>query len=253
MKRRLLGTLFLSLTVTNCGDKESAAAPAAVPAEAENETSRAVLSKTDAVAAYLADLDSRRTTLERSFNAPTLGADLSREAVERRLQEMFDLDQLIRFAVVPPPESEFDDGQRDAITQVVGNQMGEVDQKHTEELQAFVGKHGWPKTSVYGQVAAQNAWLIAQHADQSPDFQQEALAEMKALGPEVQARHVAYLADRVATKTGKQLYGTQGKCVGKGKWEPNPVQDPKDLDKRRANIGLESMEEYKERFVDSCP
>ncbi len=49
-----------------------------------------------------------------------------------------------------------------------------------------------------------------------------------------------------------QTFGTQGRCVGPGEWEPNPVTAPEGLEARRAEIGLGSMAEYKAQFKTVC-
>ena len=75
---------------------------------------------------------------------------------------------------------------------------------------------------------------------------------------ETMPSNYAYLYDRIATSWSDisqrklQLYGTQGKCVGKGKWEALPVQDLQNLDNRRLKVGLGSMAEYKEQFKETC-
>ena len=50
----------------------------------------------------------------------------------------------------------------------------------------------------------------------------------------------------------KQRYGTQGQCRGKGLWEPHPIEDIDNLDQRRESVGLETMQDYKNKFKDIC-
>jgi hypothetical protein len=49
-----------------------------------------------------------------------------------------------------------------------------------------------------------------------------------------------------------QRYGTQGQCVGAGQWEPLPIEDEKNVDKRRKEVGLPTMAEYKQNFKEIC-
>lgn len=75
---------------------------------------------------------------------------------------------------------------------------------------------------------------------------------------ETNPANYAYLWDRVAssfndiTKRKPQRYGTQGQCVGPGKWEPLPMEDEKNINKRRKEVGLPTREEYKKNFKDIC-
>ena len=121
-------------------------------------------------------------------------------------------------------------------------------------------KYSWFTISEWGKAADGNAWLLVQHADHDREFQQDILAKLEKLYPigETRPDHYAYLYDRVATafqdpaKRTLQRYGTQGKCIGPGKWEPFPIEDPDQVDARRASVGLPPLAEYIERFKDIC-
>lgn len=77
-------------------------------------------------------------------------------------------------------------------------------------------------------------------------------------GGKTDPRNYAYMFDRVAaswndpTKRNLQRYGTQGTCVGPGKWEPLPMEEPTELDKRRAEVGLPTMAEYQNIMNEFC-
>src|SRR5262249_35173138 len=58
-------------------------------------------------------------------------------------------------------------------------------------------------------------------------------------------KHLAYLTDRVrVAEKAKQVYGTQFRQVN-GKLEPCPIEDEANVDKRRKEVGLPSMAEYR--------
>ena len=66
---------------------------------------------------------------------------------------------------------------------------------------------------------------------------------------DVPKRDIAYLEDRVATNHGRpQIYGTQFHNNSDGQLEPLPIQDPKNVDKRRKRMGLETLSEYEKRI-----
>lgn len=113
-----------------------------------------------------------------------------------------------------------------------------VDRANTRRLQEIVATHGWPTISIVGEDGADAAWTLAQHADADRDFQARVLALMEELLPSQQVRPslVAYLRDRV---TQPQRYGTQGRCVGPGKWEPNELEQPAKVDDLRKEAGIQ--------------
>lgn len=113
----------------------------------------------------------------------------------------------------------------------------------------------WFTISEFGAVTDSNAWLIVQHADLDTAFQKQVLSKLKQLYPkgETNRHNYAYLDDRDAVAEKRlQLYGTQGICVGPGKWEPHPIEDFSNVDKRRAEMELGTMAEYIAVFKDIC-
>ena len=149
-----------------------------------------------------------------------------------------------------------------AFKQSLFARLTKVDEFNTSELQKMLKNRGWFRDDIDGQGAANDAWLIAQHADRNPAFQQEALklieAELDA--PGVSKSNYAYLYDRVqmrridgdAANMPVQRYGTQGSCSGPGTWEPFSVEEPERIDAVRAEVGLGTMAEYKSMFKDMC-
>lgn len=125
-----------------------------------------------------------------------------------------------------------------------------LDKKHTNELKRIIAQHGWPTIPMVGVEASNDAWLIAQHADHDRQFQKECLSLLKSLPPDVISLHnIAYLEDRLLVAENKpQLYGTQ--FQGKGKnLRPQPIADEQNVDKRRKQMNLMSMAEYKQLML----
>jgi hypothetical protein len=126
-----------------------------------------------------------------------------------------------------------------------------VDEQNTLAMKHIIATVGWPTISVFGAEVASAAWLLVQHADHDPVFQQQCSDLMKQLKDgEVKRIDIAYLEDRVCVNTGRgQLYGTQfgevfdekGVVVAYG---PKPIEDEANIDARRAELGLESFAEY---------
>jgi hypothetical protein len=67
---------------------------------------------------------------------------------------------------------------------------------------------------------------------------------------EVRGRDVAYLTDRVLLAEGKkQLYGTQAK-IEEGHVGFLPIKDEANVEKRRKEVGLQPLSEYREQLAE---
>ncbi|KQO55537.1 hypothetical protein ASF14_04020 [Sphingomonas sp. Leaf257] len=120
------------------------------------------------------------------------------------------------------------------------------DHDNTQWLKALVARQGWPKRSEIGEDAAEQAWLLVQHADADPAFQLSSLRLMEPLMAkgEVSKDDYAYLYDRVMLKiAGKQRYATQAMCDN-GRRVPQPLEDEKAVDRLRADVGLAPVAVY---------
>ncbi|HEY6816361.1 MAG TPA: DUF6624 domain-containing protein [Croceibacterium sp.] len=126
--------------------------------------------------------------------------------------------------------------------------MGEIaalDTANALWLKDIVAREGWPEVSAVGEKAADEAWLLVQHADHDPVFQLDALLLMEPLVAqrEVSPRNFAYLYDRVMLKlAGKQRYATQFTCID-GKWGPQPIEDEAAVDRLRREAQMETLAE----------
>ena len=119
-----------------------------------------------------------------------------------------------------------------------------IDAKHTKRMREIVAEIGWPTVSKVGAEGASNAWLLVQHADHDVDFQEHCLQLMnEAPTGEVSVTDIAYLTDRVCVNRGRgQLYGTQFTQEG-GKHIPRMIEDEKNVDARRAKVGMGPLSE----------
>jgi hypothetical protein len=125
--------------------------------------------------------------------------------------------------------------------------MEAVDRRNTARLKEVVDKGGWPGKSRVGQDGAHAAWLLVQHADKDRAFQKRCLAllEKAVKAGEASGQDLAYLSDRVLVGEGKkQVYGTQFKGAG-ARIEPYPIEDETNVDRRRKEVGLPTMAEYR--------
>ena len=128
--------------------------------------------------------------------------------------------------------------------------------RHQPIIQRIVRQYGYPGFRQVGEKSSGNFWLLVQHADAHPDFQRQVL---KLMLPEVKKKNAsptnyAYLTDRVAVGSGRlEEYGTQVVYEGKDMSitaVPASLRDPKNVDKRRAAIGMEPLQDYLSRMTD---
>lgn len=127
-----------------------------------------------------------------------------------------------------------------------------VDRRNTERLKTIVDKIGWPSISKVGNEGSSNAWLLVQHADHDPEFQKRCLELMKSEPEgEISKHDIAYLEDWIAIRDGRcQIYGTHFSINFDGQLEPLPIEDPDNVDKRREEMGLETLSAHQKRMQE---
>jgi len=177
----------------------------------------------------------------RADDAPPKDEKLRAELVERADEDQKARRQLIDLQARP--------GGKDAEA---AKKMQEIDARNTAWMKEVVDKHGWPGKSLVGEDGAMKAWLLVQHADQDRAFQKRCLpllAEAVKKG-EATGQHLAYLTDRVkVADKEKQVYGTQFRQAD-GKMEPYPIEDEANVDRRRKEVGLPPLAEYRKMIEE---
>lgn len=131
--------------------------------------------------------------------------------------------------------------------------MKAVHEQHAARLKEIIVCHGWPGIGLVGEDAAKAAWLIVQHSVSDPAFMAECVGLLEeAVGRgDVAGWQLAFLQDRVCTLAGQpQYYGTQFDVDEQGWPTPFPVKDPATVNKRRARLGLNSLEERLEQMLE---
>lgn len=125
----------------------------------------------------------------------------------------------------------------------------DFNKKSTARMKEIITEHGWPDNSLVGEVGAHAAWLLIQHSDTDPIFQEKCLNLLKEAYQkgEASGSNYAFLYDRVMVNKGeKQLFGTQVRLNNETKlYEFQPIEKEEDLNKRRSEVGLQwTGEEY---------
>ena len=191
-----------------------------------------------------AGIAQRRATIEAN-------QDIDCNSVGKLLTLMFDIDQFARFSVFAICPSSLDW----KCVSEPAERVVSVDAANLNQLKLIIARYSWSQLKVCGGTGAQHdAWLLVQHSDQDKPFQRTVLGKMREafLAGEVSGTDYAYLVDRVAMGENKpQTFGTQGHCDGQ-KWIPFPIADPKRLDRRRHEMGMEPEAEMRPRADILC-
>ncbi len=116
-----------------------------------------------------------------------------------------------------------------------------TDARNLARLKEITRRNGFPKAADVGRDGVAAAWLLVQHADADPAFQEQILSELEGLGDAdgISSEQIALLTDRVLLAQGRpQRYGSQ--YGGKPGTRPamRPVEDPEGLDARRARMHM---------------
>ncbi|MDN3204069.1 DUF6624 domain-containing protein [Algoriphagus sediminis] len=160
----------------------------------------------------------------------------------RELEEMVKIDQLAASNAQPPKEfSSLSQSEWESKKDSIFRANQEKASKILEEV-------GYPGFDKVGQVGERNFWLIVQHSDFNLAFQEEVLDLMheEVLEGNASPSNYALLTDRVRMNKGEKLvYGTQVNYnFITGEAFSLPTEDPENLNARRAEMGLEPIEDY---------
>lgn len=159
--------------------------------------------------------------------------------VKERLQEMVNRDQEAR-------QKYFMIMNAQNVSEIKKILQLEYDLPNTQTLKTIIQVYGWPKESIFGKQASDNAWLIAQHADHDIEFQDKCLA---LLAKDTNTRNYAFLYDRVQVNRHRpQRYGTQ--LDHNHKPLLCEYEDAR-TDIERAKMGLEPLAHYLQ-FAAQC-
>jgi hypothetical protein len=127
-----------------------------------------------------------------------------------------------------------------------------VHEKNNARIKEIIEQFGWTGKNLVGEDGCEAAWIIVQHAVLEPDFQQWCvpLLESAVAAGEAPLWQLAYLKDRVLKMRGEpQLYGTQYVSSESGKSVPYKIYDEANVDARRREAGLPTMEENTKRIA----
>jgi hypothetical protein len=159
------------------------------------------------------------------------------------LEEIYNSDQGIRNKYLAL-EKEY--GHDSKEVKALMTDWRRIDSMNCIKVTAILDKYGWLATYEVGEQGNSTLFLVIQHADLN--IQDKYLPKMRKAVREhkAEARELALLEDRVLLGHGKkQLFGSQVEMdAATGKYKLSPIEDEPNVNKRRAAVGLEPLEEY---------
>jgi hypothetical protein len=163
--------------------------------------------------------------------------------IKPRLEKILVLDQMYR-ANYMQTWQKFGDKSPEMMS--LGQEMLKQDQANLKYVSEILDKYGWISYDTIGFKANQTLFLVIQHSDSTTQEKYLPLLKQAVKDNRAFGHDLALLEDRVLIKRGsKQIYGSQIQCdsTGKNCWIL-PIEDEINVDKRRAEVGLQPLAEY---------
>lgn len=121
-----------------------------------------------------------------------------------------------------------------------------LDSLNLIKIEGLINKYGWLGESIIGSQGNTTLFMVIQHSDLKTQEKYLPMIRQAVTDGNAKPHHLAMLEDRVALLEGKrQVYGSQ---VG---WDMNtntyyvlPLEEPENVDKRRAEVGLPPLKDY---------
>jgi len=164
-----------------------------------------------------------------------------------QLDSIFESDQLYRIQI---KEIEQKFGRESNEMKSHYRLMAETDSLNLIKVKSILDSRGWLGADIVGEKGNSCLFLVIQHADLSTQEKYLPMMREAVKSGNAGASSLALLEDRVALRQGKkQIYGSQ---IGWNKdtklYFVSPLEDPDNVDKRRAEVGLQPLSEYVQQW-----
>lgn len=113
-------------------------------------------------------------------------------------------------------------------------------------IKAILDKEGWLGADVVGDQGNSTLFLVIQHSNQNTQEKYLPMMRNAVKNGKARGSDLALLEDRVALGQGKkQIFGSQiGQNMKTQLYYIRPIEDPDNVDKRRAEVGLDPIADY---------
>ena len=128
--------------------------------------------------------------------------------------------------------------------------INEKDSLNLLKIKAILDKYGWLGDDVISGKGNATLFLVIQHSNLATQEKYLPMMREAVKNNKAQGSSLALLEDRVALGEGKkQLYGSQiGRDTETQLYYVLPLEDPDNVDKRRAGVGLPPLADYVKRW-----
>jgi hypothetical protein len=165
----------------------------------------------------------------------------------RELDSIYDDDQSGRQQIMATENKYGDDSKE---MKILWDAMGKSDSINLIKVKAVLDKYGWVGPDVVGSKGNSTLFLVIQHADSLTRDQYLPMMRAAVKKGKAQPSQLALMEDRSALEHGKkQIYGSQlARDEKTNKYYFRPIEDEANVDKRRAAVGLGSLEDYAKQW-----
>lgn len=137
-------------------------------------------------------------------------------------------------------------GKKNPVSDSLWKLKEQLNNENLQRLEQIIEDNGWPGTSLVGRRAATTAFLIVQHSDLETQKKYKPLLMAACNRQDAEWSSLALLIDRIEVNENRpQVYGSQVRYNAEKKvYEPFPITDEHNLDKRRKEAGLRPAGSY---------
>ncbi len=123
--------------------------------------------------------------------------------------------------------------------------INKKDSVNLEKVKKILDQYGWVGPDIVGYSGNNTLFLVIQHSDIATQEHYLPMMREAVKNKKAQGSALALLEDRVALRNGrKQIYGSQIGINKDGTYYIDAMEDPDNVDKRRAEVGLNPLAEY---------
>ena len=160
-----------------------------------------------------------------------------------QLDSIHNLDQNYRIQI---EEIEKKYGRKSPEMQAHWKLIKETDSVNLIKVRRILDTRGWLGPKIVGAQGNVTLFLVIQHADIDTQIKYLPMMREAVKNGDAEASSLAMLEDRVALRQGKkQIYGSQIMMDQKtGEHYVSPIEDPDNVNKRRSEVGLGTIEDY---------
>jgi len=127
--------------------------------------------------------------------------------------------------------------------------MHKQDSLNLTEVAEILDTHGWLGPEEVGKDGSSAIFLVIQHAELPTQEKYFPMMKEAVKNKKARPQDLALLEDRILMRQGKkQIYGSQITSGPDNIMKVHPIEDPANVDKRRADVGLPPMAKYLEVF-----